>query len=48
MATIGRAGVKEGLAALDRGDYQTAHKEFLRLAEHDDDNAMITLSLIHI
>lgn len=47
MAAIGRAGVKDGLAALDRGDYQTAHKEFLRLAEHGDDKAMVTMGVMY-
>ena len=36
------AGVNERLAAMAKGDYKTAYKEFLPLAENGDDRAMTT------
>jgi TPR repeat protein len=41
------AGVKEALAAKDRGDYETARKEFQALANKGEAKAMIELSLMY-
>ncbi len=41
----GNAGVQEGLSAIDRGDYETAYREFNALAEAGDDIAMVTIGL---
>lgn len=41
------AGVKEALAAQERGDYETARKEFEALAEKGEDRAMIELGLMY-
>jgi len=41
------AGVKEALAAQQRGDYETARKEFEALAKEGDDRAMISLGLMY-
>jgi|KBSSwiStaDraftv2_1062776.scaffolds.fasta_scaffold801393_1 TPR repeat protein len=41
------AGVKEALAAKDRGDYETARKEFQALAEKGEAKAMIELGLMY-
>ena len=40
-------GVKEALAAKERGDYETARKEFQALAEKGADKAMIELGLMY-
>jgi TPR repeat protein len=40
-------GVNEALAAKERGDYETARKEFQALAEKGEDNAMIELGLMY-
>jgi TPR repeat protein len=42
-----QAGVKEGITAMNNGDYKTAHKEFLLLAKKGDDKAMITIGLMY-
>lgn len=39
------AGVQEGLAAMKRGDYASALREFEALAEKGDSRAMITIGL---
>jgi len=39
------AGPQEGIAAMNRGDYETAYKEFSALAAEGDDRAMITIGL---
>jgi hypothetical protein len=41
------AGVEEGIAALDRGDFSAAYREFLPLAERGDSKAMITIGLLY-
>ena len=41
------AGVKEGLAAKDHGDYETARKEFQALADKGEAKAMIELGLMY-
>ena len=41
------AGVNEALAARDRGDYETARKEFQMLAENGEDKAMVELGLMY-
>jgi uncharacterized protein len=40
------AGQKEALAAMDKGDYQIANKEFTALAEKGDASAMISIGLL--
>ncbi len=40
------AGVEEGIAALGRGDFSAAYREFLPLAERGDPKAMITIGLL--
>ncbi|HUL05704.1 MAG TPA: trypsin-like peptidase domain-containing protein [Candidatus Acidoferrum sp.] len=42
-----RAGWKEGLAAYERGDYDTAFREFLPLAEHGDAHAQYNLGIMY-
>jgi len=39
------AGVPEGVAALERGDYETAYDEFNALAEQGDSKAMVTIGM---
>jgi uncharacterized protein len=41
------AGGKEGMAALDKGDYATAYKAFLPLAEEGDLTAAIQIGLFY-
>ena len=41
------AGIKEGVAALDRGDYETAFKEFEPLAEEGNAEAQHTIGLMY-
>jgi TPR repeat protein len=41
------AGVKEGMAALDNGDYANAFKEFLPLAKNGDLTAAIQIGLLY-
>lgn len=47
LAAPSYAGVKEALAAMDRGDYVAAYDEFLPLAKAGDDNSMISIGLLH-
>jgi uncharacterized protein len=49
LATIcaAHAGVKEALAAKDRGDHETARKEFEALASQGDDKAMVDLGVMY-
>jgi hypothetical protein len=50
MALVGSvcsAGVQEGLAAMDRGDYAGACRHFLPLAEKGDSKAQITIGLMY-
>jgi hypothetical protein len=49
MAVIcqAHAGVKEALAAQERGDHETARKEFEALANKGDDKAMISLGMMY-
>jgi uncharacterized protein len=47
LASVARAGVEEGLAAMDRGDYPKALKEFQRMAERGDDKAMISVGVMY-
>lgn len=46
-AQVAAAGVKEALAALDRGDFEAARAEFSTLAAAGDDKAMITMALFY-
>ena len=41
------AGLDEALAAKDSGDYETARKEFIKLAKKGDDKAMIEVALMY-
>ena len=41
------AGVEEGVAAMNRGDYTAAYMEFLPLAEGGDDVSMITIGTFY-
>jgi TPR repeat protein len=41
------AGLEEGRAAYERGDYHTAYRELLPLAVADDDLAQIILGMMH-
>jgi TPR repeat protein len=41
------AGLDEALAAQDKGDYETARKEFIKLAEKGDDKSMIEVALMY-
>src|SRR5687768_5299812 len=41
------AGVKEALAAKERGDYETARREFEALAANGDDKAMIDVGVMY-
>jgi TPR repeat protein len=47
VARLASAGVAEALAALDRGDFETARAEFSKLAAAGDDKAMITMALFY-
>jgi len=41
------AGFKEGVAAYERGDYQTAFREFKPLAQRGDATAQFNLGLMY-
>ena len=43
--TMALAGAVEGYAAVERGDYETAYKEFTELTLQGDTNAMIQIGL---
>lgn len=47
LLSIAQAGVKEALDAQERGDYETARKEFEALAQKGDDKAMIDLGVMY-
>ncbi len=40
------AGVPEAVAALKRGDYETAYQEFAALAEQGDSKAMVSIGML--
>ncbi len=42
-----QANIEDGLAALDRGDYETAHAEFLALAKQGNRDAQFALGQIY-
>src|SRR3954468_19053035 len=47
FVTAGRSDVKEALDAQQRGDYETARKQFQALADKGDDKAMMELGLMY-
>jgi TPR repeat protein len=47
LACESSGGVKEALAAQDRGDYEIARKEFQKLADNGDPKAMMELGLMY-
>jgi TPR repeat protein len=47
FAARAHAGLNDGKAAYDRGDYATAYKEFKPLAEHGDAEAQWRLGLMY-
>lgn len=47
LSSLCLAGSQEGIAALNRGDYEEAYRQFLPLAEAGDDKAMITIALLY-
>jgi TPR repeat protein/S1-C subfamily serine protease len=47
LSSPARAGWKEGLAAYERGDYDTAFREFLPLAEQGDAHAQYNLGIMY-
>jgi hypothetical protein len=47
FVSIARSDVQKALDAQNRGDYETARKEFQALADKGDDKAMITLGVMY-
>ncbi len=47
LVTSARADYKDGLAALQRGDYAAAHEEFLRLAKEGHATAQYNLGFLY-
>ena len=47
FVNITQSGVKEAMEAEDRGDYETARKEYQALADQGDTKAMITLGMMY-
>lgn len=47
FVNIARSDVKKALEAQERGDFETARKEFQELANKGDDKAMISLALMY-
>ena len=47
ISNLSIAGLQEGIAAMNEGDYVKAREHFLPLAEAGDDKAMITIGLMY-
>jgi hypothetical protein len=47
LSSVCSAAAPEGMAAMDRGDYGEAYKQFLPLAERGDNKAQITIGLMY-